>query len=155
MKKYIAKRLLQLIPILLGITLLSFALMHSASADAVDVLEANRGGVLSEEAKAKAREELGLDKPFLEQYAVWMRQVLTGDMGKSYVSGKPVFSSFVQKLPATIALTISSVIVTILLSVPLGVLAAVKQNRFLDYLIRFLSFIGNSLPNFFVSLLLI
>ena len=155
MKKYIAKRLLQLIPILLGITLLSFALMHSASGDAVDILEANRGGVLSEEAKAKAREELGLDKPFLEQYAVWMKQVLTGDMGKSYVSGKPVFSTFVHKLPATIALTIASVLVTILLSVPVGVLAAVKQNRFLDYLIRFLSFIGNSLPNFFVSLLLI
>jgi peptide/nickel transport system permease protein len=155
MKKYIGKRLLQLIPILLGITLLSFALMHSASGDAIDVMEANSGGVLSEEAKAQAREELGLDKPFLEQYLLWMKNVLTGNMGKSYVSGKPVFSTFVSKLPATIYLTITSVLVTVLISIPLGILAAVKQNRFTDYLIRFLSFIGNSLPNFFVSLLLI
>lgn len=155
MKKYVVKRFLQLIPILIGITLLSFALMHSASADAIDVLESNTGGVMSEEAKEKAREELGLDKPLLEQYVIWLGKVLTGDMGESYVSGKPVFSTFVSKLPATIYLTITSILVTVLISIPLGILAAVKQNRFMDYLIRFLSFIGNSLPNFFVSLLLI
>lgn len=155
MKKYMIKRVLQLIPILIGITLLSFALMHSSSADAIDVMEANSGGVLSEEAKEKAREELGLDKPLLEQYAIWMKNVLTGDMGNSYVSGKPVFSAFVSKLPATIYLTITSILVTVLISIPLGILSAVKRNRFTDYLIRFFSFIGNSLPNFFVSLLLI
>lgn len=155
MKKYMIKRVLQLVPILIGITLLSFALMHSSSADAIDVMEANSGGVLSEEAKEKAREELGLDKPLLEQYVIWMKNVLTGDMGNSYVSGKPVFSAFVSKLPATIYLTITSILVTVLISIPLGILSAVKRNRFTDYLIRFFSFIGNSLPNFFVSLLLI
>ncbi len=155
MKKYVIRRFLQLIPILIGITLLSFVLMHSASADVIDVMEANTGGVLSEEAKQKAREELGLDKPLLQQYAIWIENVLTGDMGTSYVSGKPVFSTFVSKLPATIYLTITSILLTVLISIPLGILAAVKQNRFTDYLIRFLSFIGNSLPNFFVSLLLI
>ena len=76
-------------------------------------------------------------------------------MGKSYVSGEPVYSAFVSKLPATIYLTLTSIFVTVLISVPLGILAAVRQNRFVDYLIRFFSFIGNSLPNFFVSLLLI
>ncbi len=155
MKKYMIRRFLQLIPILIGITLLSFALMHSASADAIDVMESNTGGVMSEEAKQKAREELGLDKPLLQQYAIWMGNVLTGDMGTSYVSGKPVFSTFVSKLPATIYLTITSILLTVLISIPLGILSAVRQNRFTDYLIRFLSFIGNSLPNFFVSLLLI
>lgn len=155
MKKYILKRVLQLIPILIGITLLSFVLMHTAAADAIDVMEANTGGVLSEEVKAQARAELGLDKPLLEQYIIWLKKILTGDMGNSYVSGKPVFSTFVSRLPATIYLTITSIFVTVLLSIPLGILAAVKQNRFTDYIIRFMSFIGNSLPNFFVSLLLI
>lgn len=144
-----------MIPILIGITLLSFLLMHTAAADAIDVMEANTGGVLSEEAKEQARRELGLDRPLLVQYVVWLQNVLSGDMGKSYVSGEPVCSAFVSKLPATIYLTLTSIFVTVLISVPLGILAAVRQNRFVDYLIRFLSFIGNSLPNFFVSLLLI
>ena len=155
MKKYIVRRFFQLIPILIGITLLSFLLMHTAAADAIDVMEANTGGVLSEEAKEQARRELGLDRPLLVQYAVWLQNVLSGDMGKSYVSGEPVCSAFVSKLPATIYLTLTSIFVTVLISVPLGILAAVRQNRFVDYLIRFFSFIGNSLPNFFVSLLLI
>lgn len=155
MKKYIINRFLQLIPILIGITLLSFVLMHSSSMDAVDVMEQNTGGSISDEEKAAIREELGLDRPLPEQYLVWLGGILTGDMGISYVSGQPVFSTFVSKLPATIALAITSVLLTVIISIPLGILSAVKQNRFLDYLIRFLSFIGNSLPNFFVSLLLI
>lgn len=155
MKKYIFKRLLQLIPILMGITILSFVLMQSSSMDAVDVMEQNTGSAMSEEQKEKAREELGLDKPLPEQYIVWLKGVLSGDMGKSFVSGQPVFSTFVSKLPATIALAVTSVLLTVLISIPLGILSAVRQNGFLDYLIRFLSFIGNSLPNFFVSLLLI
>ena len=155
MKHYILKRLLQLIPILIGITLLSFLLMHIASADAIDVMEQNTGGILSEEAKEEVRRELGLDKPLLEQYGIWLQNILSGDMGESYISGKPVFSTFLSKLPATIYLTVASILLTVLISVPLGILAAVKQNRILDYIIRFFSFIGNSLPNFFVSLLLI
>ena len=155
MKHYILKRLLQLIPILIGITLLSFLLMHIASADAIDVMEQNTGGILSEEAKEEVRRELGLDKPLLEQYGIWLKNMLTGDMGESYISGKPVFSTFLSKLPATIYLTVASILLTVLISVPLGILAAVKQNRILDYIIRFFSFIGNSLPSFFVSLLLI
>ena len=155
MKHYILKRLLQLIPILIGITLLSFLLMHVASADAIDVMEQNTGGILSEEAKEEVRRELGLDKPLLEQYGIWLKNMLTGDMGESYISGKPVFSTFLSKLPATIYLTVASILLTVLISVPLGILAEVKQNRILDYIIRFFSFIGNSLPNFFVSLLLI
>lgn len=155
MKKYIVKRLLQLIPILIGITLLSFILMQASAMDAVDVMEQNTGGAMSEAEKAAAREELGLDKPLPEQYVVWLKGVLTGDMGKSFVSGQPVFTTFVSKLPATIALAVTSLLLTVLISIPCGILSAVKQNRFWDYLIRFLSFIGNSLPNFFVSLLLI
>ncbi len=155
MKNYIAKRLLQLLPILLGITLLSFLLMNTGAADAVDVMESNTGSVMTEDEKNILREELGLHRPLYQQYIVWLGNLLRGDMGESFVSGQPVFDTFLSKLPATIYLTITSILLTVFLSVPLGILSAVKQNKITDYLIRCLSFIGNSLPNFFVSLLLI
>lgn len=155
MKRYIAKRLLQLIPILLGITLFSFLLMNTGTADVIDVMENNTGSALSEEEKNALREELGLDRPLLLQYVIWLGKTVRGDMGESFVSGQPVSAMFVSKLPATIGLMITSILLTVFLSVPLGILSAVRQNRVTDYLIRFFSFIGNSLPNFFVSLLLI
>ncbi len=155
MRKYIGKRLLQLIPIILGITLLSFTLMQTAAGDAVDALYDNASGGVSEEIKAEKRHELGLDQPFIIQYTSWLGGVVTGNMGVSYISNKPVFETFISKLPATIFLTLTSIILTVLISIPFGVLAAIRHNRFIDYLIRFLSFIGNSLPGFFVSLLLI
>ena len=155
MKGYIAKRFLQLIPILIGITFLSFSLMYLAGGDAVTATLENQGVAVSQEIINAKKHELGLDKPFIEQYGTWLVGLMTGDMGVSYVSDKEVFATFTSKLPATIVLTIVSVLLTIVISVPLGILAAVKQNRFTDYLIRVLSFIGNSLPNFFVALLLI
>ena len=155
MGKYIRKRLIQLIPILIGITLLSFILTNLSSTDAIDVMESSRGVAMSEQEKEQLREEMGLDRPLAEQYVVWLGNMLQGDMGESFVSGEPVLSKFLSKLPATILLAVTSILVTVLLSVPLGILSAVRQNQFWDYLIRFLSFIGNSLPNFFVSLLLI
>ena len=155
MKGYIAKRFLQLIPILIGITFLSFSLMYLAGGDAVTATLENQVVAVSQEIIDAKKHELGLDKPFIEQYGTWLVGLMTGDMGVSYVSDKEVFATFTSKLPATIVLTIVSVLLTIVISVPLGILAAVKQNRFTDYLIRVLSFIGNSLPNFFVALLLI
>lgn len=153
MKKYILKRLLQLIPVLIGITLLSFAMMRIAGSDAITELYADKGAVAQEIIDAR-RAELGLDKPFLVQYFTWLSGLLTGNMGTSYVSGKDVFGTFVSKLPATLLLTVLSVLLTVVISVPLGVLTAVRRDKFADYLIRFLSFIGNSMPNFFVALLL-
>lgn len=155
MKNYIARRFLQLIPILLGITLLSFLLTNSGASDVVSLMEANTGRVMSEAERAQLRTDLGLDKPVVQQYAVWLGKILRGDMGESFVSGQPVFPTFLSKLPATIYLTITSILLTVVISIPLGILSAVRQNQVTDYLIRFFSFIGNSLPNFFVSLLLI
>ncbi len=154
MMRYAVKRLLQLIPILLIITFLSFAMMRLAGSDAVLKTMENTGIVLSQEVIDAARAELGLDKPFLTQYAVWLGNLLRGDMGTSYISGKEVFPTFVSKLPATLLLTALSIALTVLISIPLGVFAAVRQNKFTDYLIRTCSFVGNSMPNFFVALLL-
>ena len=155
MRNYILKRLLQLIPIVLGITFLSFALMQTASGDVIDAMYENAGGTASEEALEQKRAELGLDKPFIEQYSNWLFHMMKGDMGTSFVSGQKVFETFISKLPATILLTFTSIVVTFLISIPLGIISAVHHNRFWDYFIRFFSFIGNSLPSFFVSLLLI
>lgn len=154
MKKYVAKRLLQLLPILLVITFLSFGMMRLAGSDAVLQKMENTGMVVSQEVLEKARAELGLNKPFLTQYFVWLGNLLRGDMGTSYISGKEVFPAFVSKLPATLLLAGVSLLLTVVISIPLGILAAVKQNRFTDYLIRVASFLGNSMPNFFVALLL-
>ena len=154
MKNYAVRRLLQLIPILLAITFLSYGMMRIAGSDVVEQKMENTGETVSQELIDAAREELGLDKPFVVQYFTWLGNLLRGDMGTSYVSNKPVFSTFVSKLPATLLLTVVSILLTVVISIPLGIWAAVKQNKATDYVIRTASFIGNSLPNFFVSLLL-
>ena len=152
MRKYILSRMIQLVPILLGITFLTFGMMQFTADDAVDKIYE---GSVSEEIKSAKRAELGLDKNFMIQYGNWLGGVITGDMGRSFISGKLVFETFAEKLPATIELMLVSILLTILIATPAGILAAVKQNKFPDYLIRALSFIGNSMPNFFVGLLLI
>ena len=153
MKKYILKRFLQLIPVLIGITFLSFAMMRIAGSDAITELYGDKGAVAQEVIDAK-RAELGLDQPFLTQYLAWVGGILTGDMGISYISGRDVFQTFVSKLPATLLLTALAICATVIISIPLGVLAAVRHDRFTDYFLRFFSFIGISLHNFLVALLL-
>lgn len=155
MIKYIGKRFLQLIPILFGITFITFAMMNTTAVDTVDKLLENTGSVVSQEVEESMRNELGLDKPFLVQYGQWLLGIFKGDMGNSYVSGKDVFSTIISKLPNTFLLMASSILLTVIISIPLGVIAAVFQNKFIDYIIRVLSFIGNSLPGFFLALLLI
>lgn len=155
MIKYIGKRFLQLIPILFGITFITFAMMNTIAVDTVDKLLENTGSVVSQEVEESMRNELGLDKPFLVQYGQWLLGIFKGDMGNSYVSGKDVFSTIISKLPNTFLLMASSILLTVIISIPLGIIAAVFQNKFIDYIIRVLSFIGNSLPGFFLALLLI
>lgn len=168
MRKYVITRLLSLIPVLLGITFLSFAMMRLAGSDAVTEMYSNVGAAVSGDVIDAARARLGLDRPFLVQYFSWLGGMLTGDMGVSYISGRDVFGTFVSKLPATLLLTFMSIVLTVIISVPLGVLSAVAYDQsqsvslphsrllyaLTDYIIRFGSFIGNSLPNFFVALLL-
>ena len=154
MFKYILKRLLSLIPILIGISFISFALIYFTGGDAVAVRYEAIGGVLSPELINQKREELGLNRPFIIQYLSWLLGVIQGDMGISYVSGKPVFGYIFSKLPNTLLLSISSLFTTLIISLPLGILSAVKKNSVFDNIIKGLSFVGNSLPNFFVALVL-
>lgn len=154
MFKYILKRLISLIPILIGISFISFALIYFTGGDAVAVRYEAIGGVLSPELINQKREELGLNRPFIIQYLSWLLGVIQGDMGISYVSGKPVFGYIFSKLPNTLLLSISALLTTLIISLPLGILSAVKKNSVFDNIIKGLSFVGNSLPNFFVALVL-
>ena len=128
-------------------------MMRVAGSAAITELYGDKGAVAQEIIDAK-RAELGLDKPFLTQYLSWVGGMMRGDMGVSFVSGKDVFQTFISKLPATLLLTALSMVMTVVISIPLGVLAAVRHDKFTDYVLRFFSFVGNSLPNFFVALLL-
>lgn len=152
---YILKRLLTLIPVLLGITFLTYGLMYLSPADPVEMLLQAQGVQVSPEIVKSMKRQAGLDRPFLVQYFNWLWNFIRGDMGVSLIDGQPVSSALKAALPKTILLTLTSMLVTIALSVPLGIFTAVRQNRFADYLIRFLSFIGNSIPNFVLSLLLL
>lgn len=153
--RYVLRRLLSLVPVLLGVTLLTYGLMYLSPQDPVEMLLQGQGVSPDPEVTEAMRAQLGLNRPFLVQYFDWLWHFLCGDMGTSYVDGAPVAGKILTALPNTLKLTASSVLVTILLSVPLGILTAVKQGKAADIVIRFLSFVGNSFPDFIVSLLLL
>ena len=151
---YALKRFLQLIPILFGITFLSFLLMYLAGSDAVTEMYSNRGVEVAQEIINERKAELGLDLPFFQQYLNWLWNMLHGNMVISYVTGEEVLSAFLRKLPATLMLTALSVLLTAVISLPCGILAAVRHDKPTDLFLRFLSFMGNAMPNFFVAMLL-
>ncbi len=154
MLRYVLKRLLTLIPVLLGVTFLTYALMFISPADPVEMLLQAQGVPVSDEVVEAMRVKAGLDKPFLVQYFSWLWDFVRGDMGVSLIDGTSVAHALMLAMPKTLVLTLTSVVTTIIISVPLGILTAVRQNRFSDYLIRFLSFLGNAMPSFLLSLLL-
>lgn len=151
----VLRRTAQFLAVLLAVSFLTFALMHAAGSDAVLQRMERTGTVLSPETVAAERAALGLDRPFLAQYGSWLAGVLTGDLGRSYVSGRAVGPLFLFRLPATLLLTAAALLLTAAVSVPLGVYAAVRQGRRADRLIRGLSFLGNSVPGFLIGLLLL
>ena len=155
LQRYIKKRLLTLIPVLLGVTFLTYGLMYLSPADPVEMLLQAQGIPVSPEVVEVMKQEAGLDKPFLIQYTVWLGRLFTGDMGVSLIDGKSISNIITAALPRTLLLSLTSVIATITIAIPLGIFTAVKQNTLIDYAIRFFSFLANSVPNFIVSLRLI
>lgn len=151
---YAFKRLIQLIPILFGITFLSFLLMYMAGSDAVTEMYSNRGVEVAQEIIDERKAALGLNLSFGEQYINWLWAMLHGDMGASFVTGENVLTAFLRKLPATLMLTGLSIALTVLISLPCGILAAIRHDRGIDLILRFGSFMGNAMPNFFVAMLL-
>lgn len=154
MKKYIYKRILQLIVVLIGVTFLTFLVTQSTPSDAAEMLYLKQGITPSEELLDRTRMEMGLNKPFLIQYGNWLIKVLQGDLGTSYHYNEPVFSQLSKKIPGTLKLTGASLLVIVLIAFPLGIVCAIYNNKVIDYIIRVISFFGISMPNFWLGLLL-
>ena len=157
MLKYIAKRLVLLVPILLGISLLTFSLMHLIPGDPAEILLRQQGIIPTQEAIEKFREQMDLNDPLPIQYFNWMYCLLHGDLGSSLsVSyGKPVLSEIIFRFPRTLELAAVSLLISLLISVPLGILAAVKQNSVIDHLTLVGASLGIAMPVFWLGLLLI
>jgi len=154
-KKTIASRILQIIIVLFGIGFLTFGLTYLAPGDPAKAMYAANGSVPSEEVMEAMREKMGLDNPFPVQYFNWLFSSLHGDLGTSYSLNKPVVSLLLQRLWPTLKLTLFSMILMLAVSVPFGVLSAVKHNKTSDYIIRAFSFVGVSLPSFWLGVMLI
>ncbi|MCT8978595.1 ABC transporter permease [Clostridium sp. CX1] len=155
MQKYIVKRLVYLVPVLFGVTFLTFALIYFSPGDPA-ILMLNATGVTpSPKLVEQVREELGLNRSFLVQYFHWLLGVFKGDFGISYKYNKPVLDLIISSLPATIKLAGLSMIMMMVIALPLGIISALNKNRILDYAIRIISFVGISMPGFWVGLLLI
>lgn len=154
MGKYIGKRLLQMIPLLLGITFLVFLLLYIAPGDPAAKRLTSQGMAVTQEAIDNMREQMGLNRPFLVQYGDWLWNALHLNLGDSYRDGFPVVQKLGNCIGNTVILAVSSLLLSVLIAVPLGIVSAVRQDSVLDHVVRLLTFVGNSMPNFLISILL-
>ena len=150
----LVRRCAQFIPVFFGITVLSFTLIHLAPSDPVSVRLSLGGIAVDPVTAAQMRTEMGLDRPLPIQYGDWLMRFLHGDMGISYRSYLPVSAMLLQALPYTLAIAASAMLLTLLISLPLGIAIAAYRNSALDCIVRFLTFIGNAVPSFIVGILL-
>ena len=149
---YLARRIIATIPILVLVGLITFLLIHLTPGDPAAVVA---GENASQEAIEAARHRLGLDQPFLVQFWHWLHGVVTGDLGTSFTSGRPVVELIFDRLPITLSLTVGSTLVGLGIAVPLGVLAAIRRGTWIDRLTIFTTSLGIAAPEFFIGLLLV
>ena len=154
-RKQLVSRLLQMVIVLIGISFLTFLLTFLSPGDPVRNMYISMGMVPDEEIIAETREAMGLNDPFLTQYFRWLGNCCKGDFGTSFSWNKPVVELLATRIWPTLKLTLCSLVLMLIVAVPLGVLSAVHKNKFIDYLVRIVTFFGVSLPNFWVGLLLI
>jgi len=154
MLRYIFIRILSMIPILLGVSILVFATFHLVPGDVVDIM---MGDEVAGDPKAlmELRKDLNLDKPVYVQYLYWLRDAIQGDLGKSFTSGKPVMSQILERLPVNIELMVIAIGFVILIGIPLGMLSAYKQFSFLDGIVRVTTIMGYSIPNFWLATIVV
>lgn len=153
--KQLGKRLLQIVIVLIGISFFTFILTYLAPGDPVRARYAASGTVPSEQVLDAEREKMGLNDPVVVQYGRWVSDVLHGDFGTSYSNGKSVAELLSARLLPTLKLSFASLILMLLVSIPFGMLAAVYKNKWIDYLVRGCTFLGVSIPNFWVGLMLL
>ena len=151
---YILRRLLQAVPTLLVISFLIFSLLYITPGDPVELILGTEDGTVTEEQRAVVEEQWGLDKPFLIRYANFVIDACRGDLGTSYATNQDVFGSIMARMPSTLKLAGFSMLLALVVSVPLGILAALKHNSIWDSLATALATIGVSLPKFWFGLVL-
>ena len=154
MRRSIIRRVLQFIPVLLGITFLAFLLIYLSPSDPVSVRMSAGGISVSPEIMESMRRSMGLDRPLLIQYGDWLWNILHGNMGKSYITDADVLDQILKALPYTLKMAGASLLLTLCISIPVGILTAAMQNSKFDYVVRVMAFVGNALPNFIIALCL-
>lgn len=154
MRRSIIRRVLQFIPVLLGITFLAFLLIYLSPSDPVSVRMSAGGISVSPEIMESMRRSMGLDRPLLIQYGDWLWNILHGNMGKSYITDADVLDQILKALPYTLKIAGASLLLTLCISIPVGILTAAMQNSKFDYVVRVMAFVGNALPNFIIALCL-
>ena len=154
MRRSIVRRVLQFIPVLLGITFLAFLLIYLSPSDPVSVRMSAGGISVSPEIMESMRRSMGLDRPLLIQYGDWLWNILHGNMGKSYITDADVLDQILKALPYTLKMAGASLLLTLCISIPVGILTAAMQNSKFDYVVRVMAFVGNALPNFIIALCL-
>ena len=154
MKTYVAQRLVIALLTLLGMSMVIFALLRLAPGDIVDILFSTAGYVSPSEKQAIMK-ELGIDRPYWVQYVDWIRQMLTGDLGKSYRYDQPAWQIIRPLVPVTLELAALSTLFAVLIGVPTGVISAVRQDTTLDYVLRLFSLAGLSMPAFWLAMVII
>lgn len=152
MISYIIRRLLLLVPVLFGVTTLVFFLIHLIPGDPVELM---MGDSAFPADKKQLREQLGLNQPLYEQYLNYMKDLITGNLGDSIHSRKPVLGAILERFPATVELMLGAMIIAIGLAIPLGLLSAVKRGSWIDQIAMLFSLIGVSIPNFWLGPMLI
>jgi len=158
MQTYVVRRLVLFVPAVLGVTLVVFILMRFVPGDIATILvyeAGTEGSRAAEQAVQKIRHDLGLDRPWLEQYGNWLVGAMRGDFGYSYWERRPVAEIVHERFPRTLQLAGMTIVLAVLWAVPLGVISAVRQDTWSDYLVRLLSISGLSIPAFFVGVLLL
>src|SRR5262249_35936458 len=152
MRTYILRRLIEIVPTVLMITLVVFVMMRSVPGDPVVAL---LGDAYNEEDATKARTEYGLDKPILVQYVIWLGKLVQGDWGTSILGGRPVWKDVMIRLPVTLELIVLSMAVALVIAIPAGIIGALRQNTWADYTATTIAMIGVSIPEFFIGVLLL
>ncbi len=155
MHRYILKRLLLMIPTLLGVAVLVFLMLRVAPGDIVELKYAGSGTFAPREAIERERAEFGLDKPLWQQFVSWMWGIVRFDFGNSMWTGQPVIHEIAIRLELSLQMALMATIVAILLSIPLGTLAALKQDTWIDYAVRIFSIAGLSIPSFWLGIVII
>lgn len=152
MSRYIFQRILLLIPVLLGVTFIVFSIMYLTPGDPAKLM---LGEHATEEALDKLREDMGLKDPFIIQYIRFVTNAVKGDFGRSYTTKRPVFNEIMSRFPNTLVLTITGMILAVVISIPIGIISAIKPYSLIDAIGMIVALLGVSMPNFWLGLMLI